>query len=43
VIAWDELLKAGSEANAKRQGVMRVEGKAHPIKDGEIMHVLFNV
>ena len=43
VIQWDELLKAGSEAEAKRRGVMRTEGKAYPIKDGEIMHVLFNV
>ncbi|HEV8536412.1 MAG TPA: redox-regulated ATPase YchF [Candidatus Limnocylindria bacterium] len=43
VIRWDELLRAGSEANAKRQGIMRTEGKTYPIKDGEIMHVLFNV
>jgi GTP-binding protein YchF len=43
VIAWDELLRAGSEANAKKQGVMRTEGKTYPIRDGEIMHVLFNV
>lgn len=43
VIAWDELLKAGSEANAKRLGIMRVEGKQHVVKDGECLHVLFNV
>ncbi len=43
VIRWDELLRAGSEANAKRQGIMRTEGKQYPIKDGEIVHVLFNV
>src|SRR5256886_7433417 len=38
-----ELLRAGSEANAKRLGVMRTEGKTYPVKDGEILHVLFNV
>jgi hypothetical protein len=43
VIEWDRLLAAGSEANAKKQGIMRQEGKAYPIRDGEIMHVLFNV
>ena len=43
VIGWDQLLKAGSEANAKKQGVMRTEGKTYPVKDGEILHVLFNV
>lgn len=43
VIAWDELLRAGSEANAKKLGIMRVEGKQHIVKDGECLHVLFNV
>ncbi|TMG54786.1 MAG: DUF933 domain-containing protein [Chloroflexi bacterium] len=43
VIGWQELLKAGSEANAKKLGVMRTEGKTYPVKDGEILHVLFNV
>ena len=43
VIGWDQLLKAGSESNAKKQGVMRTEGKTYPVKDGEILHVLFNV
>jgi len=43
VIGWDELLKAGSEANAKKQGIMRTEGKTYTVKDGETLHVLFNV
>ena len=43
VIRWDELLKAGSEANARKQGLMRTEGKSYLIKDGETMNVLFNV
>ena len=43
VIGWDDLLKAGSEANAKKQGIMRTEGKTYVVKDSEVVHVLFNV
>jgi GTP-binding protein YchF len=43
VIRWDELLRAGSEANAKKQGIMRTEGKTYPVQDGDCLHVLFNV
>lgn len=43
VIEWDRLLSAGSEANAKKQGIMRTEGKDYVVKDGDVLHVLFNV
>jgi GTP-binding protein YchF len=43
VIGWEDLLKAGSEANAKKQGIMRTEGRDYVMKDGEVVHVLFNV
>jgi GTP-binding protein YchF len=43
VIGWEDLLKAGSEANAKKQGIMRTEGKTYTVKDGDVTHVLFNV
>jgi GTP-binding protein YchF len=43
VIKWSELLKAGSEANAKKLGIMRTEGKTYAVQDGEVFHVLFNV
>ncbi|HEU5288637.1 MAG TPA: redox-regulated ATPase YchF [Candidatus Limnocylindria bacterium] len=43
VIRWDELLKAGSEANAKKAGIMRTEGKSYRVSDGDCLHVLFNV
>jgi len=43
VIRWDELLRAGSEANAKKLGIMRTEGKSYPFADGDCVHVLFNV
>ena len=43
VIAWDELLRCGSEAAAKKEGLLRTEGRAYPVRDGEVLHVLFNV
>ncbi len=43
VIRWDELLRAGSEANAKKLGIMRTEGKTYAVQDGDCLHVLFNV
>jgi len=43
VIRWDDLLKAGSEANARKQGQLRTEGKTYQIADGDVMNVLFNV
>ncbi len=43
VIRWDELLKCGSEAAAKKQGLVRTEGKTYQVGDGDCVHVLFNV
>ncbi|MFI5088112.1 MAG: redox-regulated ATPase YchF [Terriglobales bacterium] len=35
VIRWDQLLEAGSEANARARGTLRLEGKDYVVKDGE--------
>ena len=43
VIAWDELLRQGGEAAARKAGRLRTEGKTYPLRDGEVVHVLFNV
>jgi GTP-binding protein YchF len=43
VIGWQELLDAGSHAEAKRRGVQRVEGKTYEVQDGDVINVLFNV
>jgi ribosome-binding ATPase len=43
VISWGELLDAGSLAEARRRGTLRLEGKDYPVKDGEICHFRFNV
>lgn len=39
VIHWDTLLAAGSEAAAKAQGTLRLEGKDYLVKDGDVMHI----
>jgi len=43
VISYDDYIKYGSEAACKSAGVMRVEGKEYVVKDGDVMHFLFNV
>jgi GTP-binding protein YchF len=43
VIGWQELLEAGSLAEARKRGTLRLEGKEYPVKDGEMCHFRFNV
>lgn len=38
-IHWDKLLEAGSEANARGKGTLRLEGKDYIVQDGDVMHI----
>ncbi len=38
-IRWDNLLAAGSEANARTMGTLRLEGKEYVVQDGDVMHI----
>src|SRR5438552_5217687 len=38
-IRWDQLLEAGSEANARSRGLLRLEGKDYIVQDGDVMHI----
>jgi GTP-binding protein YchF len=38
-IRWDNLLSAGSEAAARAQGTLRLEGKEYIVQDGDVMHI----
>ena len=38
-IHWDQLLEAGSEANARAHGTLHLEGKDYLVKDGDVMHI----
>ena len=43
VMSWEDLLEAGSHAEAKKKGLLRLEGKTYEIRDGDVINVLFNV
>ena len=43
VIRWDDLLAAGSHAEAARRGVQRLEGKTYEVADGDVLNIRFNV
>jgi GTP-binding protein YchF len=43
VVACQDLLDLGSMAEAKSKGKLRLEGKEYLVKDGDIMHVRFNI
>ena len=43
VIAFDDYVRLGGEAESKEAGKMRLEGKEYIVKDGDVMHFRFNV
>ena len=43
VIRWDDLVEAGSHAEAARRGLQRLEGKAYVVEDGDVLNIRFNV
>ncbi|RRR67777.1 MAG: redox-regulated ATPase YchF [Candidatus Viridilinea halotolerans] len=43
VVAYSDLVKAGTMTEAKKQGTVRMEGKTYTVQDGDICHFLFNV
>jgi GTP-binding protein YchF len=43
VVAYDDLVRAGGMNEAKRAGLVRLEGKQYVVKDGDVCHFLFNV
>jgi ribosome-binding ATPase YchF (GTP1/OBG family) len=43
VIRWDDLVEAGSHAEAARRGLQRLEGKTYEVQDGDVLNVRFNV
>jgi GTP-binding protein YchF len=38
-IHWDQLLDAGSEAEGRARGTLRLEGTEYIVKDGDVMHI----
>lgn len=43
VISYDDYVKAGSEAGAREQGFLRIEGKDYVTQEGDVVYFRFNV
>jgi len=43
VVSYQDLMEAGSIAQVKEKGLLRLEGKEYVVQDGDIMHFRFNV
>ena len=43
VLYYDDLMAAGSYAEARKAGTVRLEGKTYAVKDGDIINFRFNV
>jgi ribosome-binding ATPase len=43
VVRWDDLVAAGSHAEASRAGKQRLEGKTYEVEDGDVLNIRFNV
>jgi GTP-binding protein YchF len=42
VVSFDDLVEYGSLAQCRKQGLLRLEGKAYPVQDGDVITFLFN-
>ena len=43
VIGWHELTQCGGMAEARRRGLLRLEGRNYLVKDGDVITFLFNL
>ncbi len=42
-IPYQELARCGSEAQGRKEGLLRSEGKTYRVKDGDVIHFLVNM
>jgi GTP-binding protein YchF len=43
VVSYTDLVELGGMTEAKAKGKLRLEGKEYPVKDGDIVHIRFNL
>ena len=43
VIPYDDLIRCGSLAQGRKEGVLRSEGKTYSVRDGDVINFLINV
>ena len=42
VVAYDDLMAAGSLAEARKRGQLRQEGRTYVVQDGDVLNILFS-
>ena len=43
VVSYEDFVALGGEAHAREKGLLRVEGKEYVMREGDVVHFLFNV
>jgi ribosome-binding ATPase YchF (GTP1/OBG family) len=43
VVSFEDFISLGGEAEARKNGKLRLEGKEYIVQDGDVMHFKFNV
>jgi hypothetical protein len=43
VIAWSDLVDAGTRAEVRKRGLERLEGKDYVVREGDVLNIRFNV
>ena len=43
VISYETFVQCGSEHAAREKGIVSIEGKEYIVKDGDILHIRFNI
>ena len=43
MIAFEALTSAGSMAAARKEGLLRLEGKDYPVADGDVITIRFSI
>jgi ribosome-binding ATPase YchF (GTP1/OBG family) len=43
VINWQALIDSGSMAEARKKGLVGVQGKSYIVNDGDTINILFNI
>ena len=39
VVGWSELVEAGGWSGVRDHGVLRIEGRDYPVRDGDVIHI----
>jgi ribosome-binding ATPase YchF (GTP1/OBG family) len=43
IVSYEDLIRAGSYATAREQGLLRLEGKDYRMQEGDVVNFRFNV